>query len=130
MLYPIGIQSFSEIRNGGYVYVDKTNAIYSLASTGKYYLLSRPRRFGKMSFTSGLNLCDISINMRYADICGISDAELERYFSNSVLTLSQSCWISIHDCHTKLKVKYGGYNPRFDTYLSQLSKRRYQNGIC
>ena len=47
MLYPIGIQSFSEIRNGGYVYVDKTNAIYSLASTGKYYFLSRPRRFGK-----------------------------------------------------------------------------------
>ena len=47
MLYPIGIQSFSEIREGGYVYVDKTEYIYRLASTGKYYFLSRPRRFGK-----------------------------------------------------------------------------------
>lgn len=42
MLYPIGIQNFSEIREGGYVYVDKTAQIYSLASTGKYYFLSRP----------------------------------------------------------------------------------------
>lgn len=47
MLYPIGIQSFSEIRTGGYVYVDKTAAIHNLATTGKYYFLSRPRRFGK-----------------------------------------------------------------------------------
>ena len=47
MLYPIGIQSFEDIRRGGYVYVDKTALIYKLASTGKYYVLSRPRRFGK-----------------------------------------------------------------------------------
>ena len=47
MLYPIGMQSFSEIREGGYVYVDKTAAVFSLASTGKYYFLSRQRRFGK-----------------------------------------------------------------------------------
>ena len=47
MLYPIGIQSFEDIRRGGYVYVDKTALIYKLAATGKYYFLSRPRRFGK-----------------------------------------------------------------------------------
>ena len=52
MLYPIGIQSFSEVRNGGYVYVDKTALIYSLTSTGKYYFLSRPRRFGKSLLVS------------------------------------------------------------------------------
>ena len=52
MLYPIGIQSFSEIRQGGYVYVDKTADIYKLASTGKYYFLSRPRRFGKSLLVS------------------------------------------------------------------------------
>ncbi|GAB3354282.1 ATP-binding protein [Arachidicoccus ginsenosidivorans] len=45
--YPIGLQSFQEIREGGYVYVDKTQAIYQLVKTGKYYFLSRPRRFGK-----------------------------------------------------------------------------------
>ena len=52
MLYPIGIQSFEEIRNGGYVYVDKTALIYRLTSTGKYYFLSRPRRFGKSLLVS------------------------------------------------------------------------------
>ena len=45
--YPVGIQTFSEIREGGYVYVDKTGYIYRLLSGGKYYFLSRPRRFGK-----------------------------------------------------------------------------------
>ena len=47
MIYPIGIQSFKEIREGGYAYVDKTGFVYQLAQSGKYYFLSRPRRFGK-----------------------------------------------------------------------------------
>jgi hypothetical protein len=44
---PIGIQSFEELRTGGYLYVDKTAYIYQLATEGKPYFLSRPRRFGK-----------------------------------------------------------------------------------
>src|SRR6185437_1464020 len=44
---PIGIQSIGEIIHGGYVYVDKTDLIYRLITEGKYYFLSRPRRFGK-----------------------------------------------------------------------------------
>ena len=47
MLYPIGIQNFEKIRKDGYVYVDKTALIHRLATTGTYYFLSRPRRFGK-----------------------------------------------------------------------------------
>lgn len=47
MLYPIGRQNLEDIRRGEYVYVDKTALIYKLASTGKYYVLGRPRRFGK-----------------------------------------------------------------------------------
>ena len=47
MLYPIGIQSFEIIRKEGYAYIDKTEHIWRLATTGKYYFLSRPRRFGK-----------------------------------------------------------------------------------
>ena len=54
MLYPIGIQSFEDIRRGGYVYVDKTGLIYRLATTGKYYFLSRPRRFGKSLLVSAM----------------------------------------------------------------------------
>ena len=47
MIYPIGIQDFESLRGDGYVYVDKTEHIYRLATTGRYYFLSRPRRFGK-----------------------------------------------------------------------------------
>ncbi len=47
MIYPIGIQNFEELCNKGFVYVDKTAHIYRLETTGKYYFLSRPRRFGK-----------------------------------------------------------------------------------
>ena len=52
MLYPIGIQNFEDLRRNGYVYVDKTPLIHRLAVTGKYYFLSRPRRFGKSLLVS------------------------------------------------------------------------------
>ena len=52
--YPIGIQTFSEIINGGYCYVDKTALVYQLANSGKYYFLGRPRRFGKSLLISTL----------------------------------------------------------------------------
>ena len=54
MKYPIGIQTFEEVINGGYVYVDKTDLVYKLIDTGKYYFLSRPRRFGKSLLTTTL----------------------------------------------------------------------------
>ncbi|MBK1675028.1 hypothetical protein CKO35_17465, partial [Ectothiorhodospira shaposhnikovii] len=44
---PIGVQSLEEIINGGYYYVDKTPWLHQLIKEGKYYFLSRPRRFGK-----------------------------------------------------------------------------------
>ena len=44
---PIGIQTFSEIREYGYMYVDKTALLWKLVNQGKPYFLSRPRRFGK-----------------------------------------------------------------------------------
>lgn len=47
MKYPVGIQTFSEIREEGYVYVDKTALIYKLIDEIKFVFLSRPRRFGK-----------------------------------------------------------------------------------
>ena len=53
-LYPIGIQNFEKLRNGGYVYIDKTALMYRLVTTGSYYFLSRPRRFGKSLLVSTL----------------------------------------------------------------------------
>ena len=53
-IYPIGVQNFEKIRKDGYVYIDKTALIYQLVSSGSYYFLSRPRRFGKSLLISTL----------------------------------------------------------------------------
>lgn len=52
MKYPLGVQSFESIRNDGYFYVDKTALVYQIATSGKYYFLSRPRCFGKSLLVS------------------------------------------------------------------------------
>ena len=54
MKYPVGIQTFDKIIEGGFVYVDKTGLIYSLVKEGMIYFLSRPRRFGKSLLISTL----------------------------------------------------------------------------
>lgn len=52
-LYPIGMQTFSEIREEDFLYVDKTEYIYRMTHTsGKYFFLGRPRRFGKSLLVS------------------------------------------------------------------------------
>ena len=53
MKYPIGIQIFSQIRENGYVYVDKTDFIYKLVGRGSIYFLNRPHRFGKSIMKGG-----------------------------------------------------------------------------
>ena len=50
--YPVGIQTFSEIINGGYVYVDKTDLMWHMQDHRKYIFLARPRRFGKSLLSS------------------------------------------------------------------------------
>ncbi len=53
--YPVGIQTFEKIREGNYVYVDKTKYIVEFLKNGSQYVfLSRPRRFGKSLFVSTL----------------------------------------------------------------------------
>ena len=51
-LYPIGIQTFEEIINKDMIYIDKTEYVYRMANSGKYFFLGRPRRFGKSLLTS------------------------------------------------------------------------------
>ncbi len=52
--YPVGEQSFEEIRKGNWLYVDKTRYVEMIAKGTKYYFLGRPRRFGKSLFLSTL----------------------------------------------------------------------------
>ena len=54
MKFPVNVQSFRQLREEGYVYVDKTAMVYQLVKTGHVYFLSRPRRFGKSLLISTL----------------------------------------------------------------------------
>jgi Predicted AAA-ATPase/PD-(D/E)XK nuclease superfamily len=51
---PIGIQNFQDFHNENYLYIDKTQWVYQMLTTGKNYFLSRPRRFGKSLLLSTL----------------------------------------------------------------------------
>lgn len=53
--YPLGIQTFSDIIENGYIYIDKSSLVYQLASSRKYIFLSRPRRFGKSLLLSTID---------------------------------------------------------------------------
>ena len=52
--YPVGIQTFEKIIDGGYVYIDKTDLMWQLTQQSSYVFLSRPRRFGKSLLSSTL----------------------------------------------------------------------------
>ena len=52
---PLGVQTFEKIVTENYLYIDKTQYIYSLLTTGFAYFLSRPRRFGKSLLISTLS---------------------------------------------------------------------------
>ena len=68
MRYPISIQTFATIRNGNYVYVDKTDLVYRLAQEHVCFL-SRPRRFGKSTFVRMLKCYyNISYQDRYDEL--------------------------------------------------------------
>lgn len=88
--YPIGIQSFSDIRTGRYIYVDKTEYIYKLVNEGKYFFLSRPRRFGKSLL---LNTIQCYFEGRKELFEGLSIYDLEHEWeSRPVLFLSLSAY--------------------------------------
>ena len=53
--YPIGVQTFDKIIEGGYLYIDKTGFVHDLATNYSYVFLSRPRRFGKSLLSSTIH---------------------------------------------------------------------------
>ena len=68
-------------------------------------------KIGKLSAFSGLNnLRDISMDARYADICGISEKELRKYFDESVGLLAEANGLSVEACYAQLADMYDGYH--------------------
>ena len=130
MLYPIGIQSFEEIRNGGYVYVDKTSLIYKLTSTGKYYFLSRPRRFGKSLLLSTM---EAYFSGRKELFEGLAMASLEKdWVSYPVLhlDLTGAAYLSVDELYSKLNSFLSKYEERYEICTGErVASVRFENII-
>ena len=130
MLYPIGIQSFEEIRNGGYVYVDKTALIYKLTSTGKYYFLSRPRRFGKSLLVSTM---EAYFSGRKELFEGLAMASLEKdWVSYPVLhlDLTGAAYLSVDELYSKFNSFLSKYEERYDICTGErVASVRFENII-
>ena len=117
MKYPIGIQTFANIINEGFLYVDKTALVYKLANDSKYYFLSRPRRFGKSLLVTtleayfqgrkelfeGLAISELEKDWKQYPVLHI-DLNAERYSDTQAL-------ISIMDRHLNLFESVYGHNP-------------------
>lgn len=77
----------------------------------RFAFLTGVTKLGKMSIFSGLNnLNDISMDLRYADICGVSEGELRANFDTSVEELAMACQIGKEECYAKLARMYDGYH--------------------
>ena len=116
---PIGLQDFESLRKSGYLYVDKTELIYNLIAGGKYYFLSRPRRFGKSLLMSTIHAVfdgkrELFEGLAIADMPDIDwakhpvlhlDLNTNRYDSKEVLDKkldnSLSEWEQEFDCARK-----------------------------
>ena len=130
MLYPIGIQSFEEIRNGGYVYVDKTSLIYKMTSTGKYYFLSRPRRFGKSLLVSTM---EAYFSGRKELFERLAMASLEKdWVSYPVLhlDLTGAAYLSVDELYSKLNSFLSKYEERYEIRTGEhVASVRFENII-
>ncbi|MGM9748219.1 MAG: AAA family ATPase, partial [Candidatus Cryptobacteroides sp.] len=77
----------------------------------KFGFLTGVSKIGKLSVFSGLNnLKDISMDARYASICGLSEKDLKNYFRKSIKELAEANDISVKDCFAQLARMYDGYH--------------------
>ena len=104
---PIGIQTFAAIRNEGYAYVDKSRFIASLAE-GKYYFLSRPRRFGKSLLIDTLD-------------CAFSGRR--ELFKGLFLDKVESGW-DWDKRHSVIRIGFGSGSVRTPADLNNYARRR------
>jgi len=132
---PVGYSSLSEVINGGCVYIDKTRHIYNLVNSGKYYFLSRPRRFGKSLFLDTLKQAFLGNkklfkglylennwdwNIKYP-IVHISFANSTAYNSEANLLEIINYTLEEHARDYKVTLPNDSYNIKFGALIKQIS---------
>ncbi|MDR1758700.1 MAG: AAA family ATPase, partial [Bacteroidales bacterium] len=100
--YPIGTQDFKILREGGFVYVDKTKFIEKLLNSHRQVFLSRPRRFGKSLFLSTLKYYFLGRKNLFE---GLYISEVEKTWAEYPvfhIEFNLSEFLSINDLHSVL----------------------------
>lgn len=113
--YPVGIQTFPEIIEEGYLYVDKTELIYDLVTTNKFVFLSRPRRFGKSLLLSTI---EAYFEGRKNLFEGLAVSDLERAWKKHPVLradLSPESYESPEKLEKRLNLIIGEWGSRFGT---------------
>lgn len=128
--YPIGIQDFEGLRNDGYLYVDKTAIIRKMIESGKYYFLSRPRRFGKSLLLSTIQAYFEGKRELFRGLA--IDTDEMPWEAHPVMHLDLNAQnydakerldYVLNEFLTKLEVQYGitgagdNYGPRFESVI-------------
>ena len=116
---PIGVQSFKDLREKEFLYVDKTEYVFRLASASKVYFLSRPRRFGKSLFLSTLEAYFLGQKELFKGLVieKLEEAEKEnREIWQKYPILYFDFNVGKYDCIETL-------NTNFNIFLSELEKK-------
>ena len=141
--YPIGIQDFEYIRRDDYVYVDKTDIIYKLAhGSGKYFFLSRPRRFGKSLLVSTM---EAYFSGKKELFDGLAIAELEKdwapypvlrfdlsgkfYTSPEALQQQLDLQLSTLEVKYGIKKSYDSVDVRFQSVIDAAYQKTGQRAV-
>jgi hypothetical protein len=133
---PLGIQTFKNIIEEDYLYIDKTKDIYELlAYKGKYFFLSRPRRFGKSLLISTLKEIFSGNQELFKGLWIYDKIDWKKYpvvridFSNMLYThgsqgFEESFFSSIRSIAEdfKIELKEKNYKDGFKELLKKLSK--------
>ena len=119
-LYPIGIQTFSKLREGNYLYIDKTEYVYRMThSASNYMFLSRPRRFGKSLLTSTLHAY---FEGRKDLFEGLAMEELEKeWVAYPVLHFDVSMAKHVDEARLNRMLDFllSGYEDRYDCHIGE-----------
>lgn len=134
--YPIGIQNFEKLIEGGYLYIDKTSYIRDLVDNGAIYFLSRPRRFGKSLILSTLHaFFDGKRNLfKGLDIDNWDEWDWEPYpvihidLNAKDYTYKESLFERINENLIGYEREYNIYSPAssLDERLRQIISKAYQ----
>ncbi|MCJ8270794.1 MAG: AAA family ATPase, partial [Psychrosphaera sp.] len=137
--YPLGIQTFSKIRNNNYLYVDKTADLYDLISHGEVYFLCRPRRFGKSLLIStlealfggqktlfdGLAIADTDYDFATYPVVKLEFSKDEFVTADSLRNYIYTATNRIAN-HHQIELIEDTYTQRFDELIVKLHQKHHQ----